>query len=231
MTHLRRSDDDDEKRSRGARFAYLREPEAIYRVSFAIIDQETDWAGLPLALRPVARRMIHACGMPDVVRDLAWSEDVVAAATAALIGGAAVLADCRMVAAGITRAKLPAANPIHIALDRLPADHDPVGTTRSAAAIDAAADLVEGAVVVVGNAPTALFRLLERCEAAHGRPAVILGFPVGFVGAAESKRALATSAPAPFLTLHGRRGGSAIAAAAVNALADLAGARHAASPA
>lgn len=230
MTHLRRSDEED-LRPGGPSFAYLRDPEAIYRRSFAIIDQETDWAALPPSLHPVARRMIHACGMPDVVADLAWSADLVDATTAALARGAPVVADCRMVGAGIIMAGLPTGTAVHVALDRPPAGSTTDGDTRSAAAIDAAAEVLDGAVVVIGNAPTALFRLLERCQAGTSHPAAILGFPVGFVGAAESKRALAALAPAPYLTLHGRRGGSAIASAALNALAGLAAAERAAASA
>jgi precorrin-8X/cobalt-precorrin-8 methylmutase len=200
---------------------YLSEPEAIYARSFAIIDAETDWSGVPADLRPVARRMIHACGMTDLVADLAWSDDVVGRASAALAAGAPVICDARMVAHGVIRSVLPAQNAVVCALDR--ARGAPAGTTRSAAGMDALATALDGAVVAVGNAPTALFRLLELAEAGRVAPAAIVAVPVGFVGAAESKRALADAAPCPFLTLHGRRGGSAMAAAAVNALAMTAG--------
>lgn len=196
---------------------YSSEPEAIYARSFAIIDAETDWTGVPDDLRPVVRRMIHACGMTDITRDLAWSADVVTAATAALARGAPVVTDARMVAFGIIRSALPAADDVRCVLDLV--ETAPAGTTRSAAGIDAAADALDGAVVAIGNAPTALFRLLERAREGAGLPAAVIGLPVGFVGAVESKQALATEAPFPFLTLHGRRGGSAMAAAAVNALA------------
>ncbi len=199
---------------------YLEDPAAIYRRSFAIVEAETDWTTVPRALRPVAVRMIHACGMPDIARDLACSADFVDRATTALRLGAPVVADCRMLLHGILEAGLPAGNPLRCTLD-LVADGGGV-TTRSAAAIDAAGASLDGAVVAIGNAPTALFRLLERCRDGTCRPAAILGLPVGFVGAVESKAALAAAAPAPFLTLHGRRGGSAMAAAAVNALAALA---------
>jgi precorrin-8X/cobalt-precorrin-8 methylmutase len=196
---------------------YSSEPEAIYARSFAIIDAETDWTGVPDVLRPVVRRMIHACGMTDITRDLAWSDDVVAAATGALAAGAPVATDARMVAHGIIGAALPAGNDVRCVLDLVATA--PAGTTRSAAGIDAAADALDGAVVAIGNAPTALFRLLELARAGAAAPAAVIGLPVGFVGAVESKRALAADAPFPFLTLHGRRGGSAMAAAAVNALA------------
>ena len=197
---------------------YLSEPEAIYARSFAIIDAETDWSGVPADLRPVVRRMIHACGMTDIVADLAWSADVVGRASAALAAGAPVICDARMVAHGVIHAMLPAQNAVVCALDRVDGGA-PAGTTRSAAGMDALATALDGAVVAVGNAPTALFRLLELAEAGRVAPAAMVALPVGFVGAAESKRALADAAPCPFLTLHGRRGGSAMAAAAVNALA------------
>jgi precorrin-8X/cobalt-precorrin-8 methylmutase len=224
MMTLRRRDDlplEGCPPATGTPFAYLREPEAIYRRSFELIDAVTDWSGIPQALRPVAARMVHASGMPDLVADLAWSDDLVPRATAAVAAGATILCDCRMVRHGIIERLLPAANVVRCVLDDLPAEA-PAGDTRSAHAIDRAAAELDGAVVVIGNAPTALFRLLERCSEERNRPAAILGLPVGFVGAAESKAALARLAPAPFLTLHGRRGGSAMAAAALNALALLA---------
>jgi len=198
-------------------------PQAIYDRSFAIIDAETDWSGVPDALRPVVRRMIHACGMTDLTDDLAWSEDVAAAATNALARGAAVACDVNMVAHGITRRQLPAANEVLCGLEHVAAA--PPGTTRAAAGIDALAERLDGAVVAIGNAPTALFRLLDLMASGARRPACVIGTPVGFVGAVESKAALAAAAPCPFLTLHGRRGGSALAAAAVNALALMAAGR------
>ncbi len=202
---------------------YLSEPEAIYAHSFAIIDAETDWSGVPEDLRAVVRRVVHACGMTDIVADLAWSADLQARATTALAAGAPVICDARMVADGVIRRTLPAQNAVVCALDRLAAA--PPGTTRSAAAMDALGGALEGAVVAIGNAPTALFRLLELAAGGVARPAAVIAMPVGFVGAAESKRALAAAPPCPFLTLHGRRGGSAMAAAAVNALAIAAGPR------
>jgi precorrin-8X/cobalt-precorrin-8 methylmutase len=201
---------------------YLRDPAEITRRSFAIVQAEADLAALPPALAPVAVRLVHACGMPDIVADLAWHPDVAAAGRAALTAGAPVLADCRMVADGVTRARLPADNPVICTLDdpEVPALARHLGTTRSAAAVELWGDRLAGALVAIGNAPTALFRLIELLAEGAPRPAAILAFPVGFVGAAESKEALiAADLGVPYLTLRGRRGGSALAAAAVNALA------------
>lgn len=200
---------------------YLRDPAAIYRQSFATIRAEADLSALPPEIAELAVRVIHACGMVDVAADLAWSPDVVAAGRTALAAGAPVLTDARMVAAGILAGRLPAANPVHCRLDdaRVPALAAASGTTRSAAAVDLWLPDLAGAVVAIGNAPTALFRLLELLDAGAPRPACILAFPVGFVGAAEAKAALAADpCGVPFVTLRGRRGGSAMAAAAVNAL-------------
>lgn len=196
---------------------YIEDPDAIYARSFAVIDAETDWAGVAPALRPVVRRMIHACGMCDLAQDVRASAEFVARATTALRAGAPIVTDSRMAAHGLIARLLPAANPVLCALDRLGGPVE--GTTRSAAAIATLDHTLDGAVIVIGNAPTALFRLLERVEAGVFRPAAVVGVPVGFVGAAESKQALADAAPVPFLTVLGRRGGSAIAAAALNALA------------
>ncbi len=205
---------------------YLRDPAEIYRRSFELVRAQTDLSGLPEDLAAVALRLVHACGMPDIVDDLAWGGNVAAAGRRALAAGAPILADCRMLAEGVIAARLPAANPAaNRVICRL---NDPGvpdlararGTTRSAAALDLWGDDLGGAVVAIGNAPTALFRLLELLSEGAPRPAAILGFPVGFVGAAESKEALiAADLAVPYLTLRGRRGGSAIAAAAVNALA------------
>ena len=206
-----------------SRSDYLRDPDEIYRRSFAIARAETDLSRLPAALHDVALRMIHACGAPEIALDLDWRGDPATQGRAALVRGCPVLADCRMVAEGVIRARLPAANAVHcfVGAAAAAAGARRVGTTRSAAAVDLWIPYLEGAVVAIGNAPTALFRLLEILgEADAPRPAAVLAFPVGFVGAAESKRALAdTPNPFPFLTLHGRRGGSAVAAAAVNAIA------------
>ena len=201
---------------------YLRDPAEITRRSFEIVRAEADLAALPEAFAAVAVRLIHACGMPDIVSELAWQPGVVEQARAALAAGAPVLADCRMVADGVIRERLPAQNPVLCTLDdpEVPALARSLGTTRSAAAVELWHDDLSRAVVAIGNAPTALYRLLELLAEGAPRPAAILAFPVGFVGAAESKEALiAAGLDVPYLTLRGRRGGSALAAAAVNALA------------
>ena len=202
---------------------YLRDPDEIYRRSFEIVRAETDLSHLPAGLHEVAIRIVHACGVPDLVADLEWRGEPVAAGREALGRGGPVLADCRMVAEGIIRRRLPAANAVRcfVGDPEAAAGARRAGTTRSAAAVDLWRPHLDGALVAIGNAPTALFRLLEILgDAGTPRPAAILAFPVGFVGAAESKRALARLPEAPpFLTLHGRRGGSAAAAAAVNAIA------------
>lgn len=199
---------------------YIRDGAEIYRRSFATIRAEADLDGLPPDVAQVAVRMIHACGMTDLVQDLGWSPNVVARAREALRGGAPVLCDAYMVASGVTRRRLPAANEVLCTLDdpRVPDLAARLGTTRSAAALELWRDRLDGAVVAVGNAPTALFRLLELVEEGAGRPAAVLGIPVGFIGAAESKQALADS-DLEYLVVHGRRGGSAMTAAAVNAIA------------
>jgi precorrin-8X/cobalt-precorrin-8 methylmutase len=201
---------------------YLTDGAEIYRRSFATIRVEADLSGLPADVAQVAVRMVHACGMVDLVRDLAWTPGVVTAAREALRGGAPILCDATMVAAGVTRRRLPADNEVLCMLGdpRVPELAARMGTTRSAAALELWRDRVDGAVIAVGNAPTALFRLLELVDEGAGRPAAVLGVPVGFIGAAESKRAL-TEHPAglDYLVVHGRRGGSAITAAAVNAIA------------
>jgi precorrin-8X/cobalt-precorrin-8 methylmutase len=199
---------------------YERDGAEIYRRSFATIRAEADLAPLPADVARVAVRMIHACGMVDLVDDVRFSDGVVTAARTALIGGAPVLCDAEMVASGVTRRRLPAANEVVCTLrdPSVPGLAATLATTRSAAALDLWGDRLGGAVVAVGNAPTALFRLLELVAAGAPRPAAVVGVPVGFVGAAESKEALAASG-LEYLVVRGRRGGSAIAAAAVNALA------------
>jgi precorrin-8X/cobalt-precorrin-8 methylmutase len=202
--------------------AYLTDGAEIYRRSFATIRAEADLAGLEPVLERVVVRMIHACGMVDLREDVDASEGFGAAAREALEGGAPVLCDTEMVAAGVTRARLPAGNDVVCTLgdQQVPALAAELGTTRSAAAMDLWGDRLAGAVVVIGNAPTALFRLLELIEAGAPAPAAVIGVPVGFVGAQESKAELAGNASGlEYLVVHGRRGGSAIAAAAVNALA------------
>ncbi|HEX3924363.1 MAG TPA: precorrin-8X methylmutase [Streptosporangiaceae bacterium] len=199
-----------------------RDGAAIYRASFATIRAEADLSRVPPVLERVAVRMVHACGMTDLVGDLAWSEAFGERAEAALARGAPVLCDSSMVAAGITRARLPAGNDVLCTLrdPRTPGLAQRLGTTRTAAAVELWRDRLDGALVAVGNAPTALFHLLEMVAAGAPRPAAVVGVPVGFVGAAESKAALAASPlKLEYLVVHGRRGGSAIACAAVNALA------------
>jgi precorrin-8X/cobalt-precorrin-8 methylmutase len=201
---------------------YERDGAAIYRASFATIRREADLSAVPPGLERVAVRMIHACGMTDLVEDMAWSADFAGSAEAALAAGAPVLCDSSMVAAGVTRARLPAGNDVLCTLRdaRTVSLAAQLRTTRTAASVELWRDRLDGAVVAVGNAPTALFHLLEIVAAGAPRPAAVIGVPVGFVGAAESKAALASHPLAlPFLTVHGRRGGSAIASAAVNALA------------
>ncbi|MBK1647844.1 precorrin-8X methylmutase [Rhabdochromatium marinum] len=200
---------------------YNRDGAAIYRESFAIIRAETHLARFPADLESVAVRVVHACGMPDAADDLLFSADAGTAGRAALVAGAPVLCDSRMVAEGVIRARLPAENAVLCTLHdpQVPALAEQLGNTRTAAALELWQPHLAGALVVIGNAPTALFRLLELLDAGAPRPALILGFPVGFVGAAESKAALAEdSRGVPYVTIRGRRGGSAMAAAAVNAL-------------
>ncbi|AKV65754.1 Cobalt-precorrin-8x methylmutase [Microcystis panniformis FACHB-1757] len=204
------------------RMEYIKNGEEIYRKSFAIIRAETNWKNLPDDLAHVAVRLIHSCGMTDITEDLEASPDAVKIGRNALAGGAAILCDSQMVANGITKARLPKNNPIICTLNHPEVTElaRQINNTRSAAALELWRPHLAGAVVAIGNAPTALFHLLELLDQNVDKPALILGFPVGFVGAAESKIELATnSRGAPFITLHGRRGGSAIAAAAVNALA------------
>lgn len=200
---------------------YLRDPAAIYRLSFATIAAETAVDRLPGDVAALATRLVHACGMTDLVDDLAFSPDVVEAGRAALAAGAPVLADARMVASGVMADRLPAGNEVLCLLDdpAVPGLAARLGTTRSAAAVELWRPRLEGAVVAIGNAPTALFHLLEAIDAGGPRPAALLAFPVGFVGAAESKAELVRDPRGvPYATVLGRRGGSAMAAAAVNAL-------------
>ena len=203
-------------------YDYEKDGAAIYRQSFATIRAEADLAALPADVSQVAVRMIHACGMVDLVQDLAYTPAVVARARAALRAGAPVFTDVQMVASGVTRKRLPAGNDVLCTLSdpSVPELAAKLGTTRSAAALELWRDRLEGSVVAVGNAPTALFRLLEMIEEGAPRPAAVIGVPVGFVGAAESKEALAAHPSGlEHLVVRGRRGGSAIAAAALNAIA------------
>ena len=201
---------------------YIREGAEIYRRSFSIIRAEADLSRFSGTAERVVVRMIHACGMTDLPKDVDLSPDFAAAAEAALKRGAPILCDAKMVANGITRARLPANNEVICTLDdpRVPALAAELGNTRSAAAMQLWRERLEGALVVFGNAPTALFHLLEMLDSGAPRPAAVIGIPVGFIGAAESKEALARDGRVPYLVVNGRRGGSAMAAAAVNALAN-----------
>ena len=202
--------------------AYLRDPELIYQQSFTAIRKEADLSHFPQDIANIVVRMIHSCGMTDITKNIVYTISAVSAGKAALIQGSPVLCDSRMVCEGVIRAKLPAENEV-LCWNNCPESAvlaKKLGTTRSAAAVELWRPKLAGAVVAVGNAPTALFRLLEVLEEGGEPPAVIFGLPVGFVGAAESKEFLVKQCKesVQFLTLTGRRGGSAMAAAAVNAL-------------
>lgn len=208
------------------RYTYIADGPAIYVDSFATIRRESDLSGVPADAEKVAVRMIHGSGQTDLVRDLVIHPRLVPAARTALAAGAPILCDARMVAMGITAGRLPADNPVHCFLtdSRTPELANAWSTTRTAAAVSLWEPFLEGAVVAIGNAPTALFHLLEMILDGGPRPAAIIGCPVGFIGAAESKDALAAFATdhgidIPFVTVRGRRGGSAMASSAVNALA------------
>jgi len=203
-------------------FEYIRNGQEIYQHSFAIIRREADLSHIPPDLEKVVVRVVHACGMVDIAGDFAFSEKAGAIGRQALQNGAPILCDARMVAEGITRKRLPAANQVLCSLDnpRVPQLAQSLGNTRCAAALECWRPYLAGSVVVIGNAPTALFHLLEMIADGAPKPAVILGFPVGFVGAAESREALMRHHhDMAYITVRGRRGGSAMAAAAVNALA------------
>ena len=202
-------------------FDYIRDGAEIYRRSFAIIRAEADLSRFSPDAAPVAVRIIHASGMVDIVSEIEISAGAVAAARGALKSGAPIFCDARMVASGVTRARLPARNEVICTLGdpAVPEIAARMGTTRSAAALELWRDRLSGSVVAIGNAPTALFRLLEMLGEGVPPPAVVVGMPVGFVGAAESKAALAADGRVPYLIVRGRRGRSAMAAAAVNALA------------
>lgn len=204
-------------------YEYIREPREIYRRSSELVTAATDVSRVPIELHTLVYRLVHACGMADIVDDLSWHASPTLAASQAIARGAPILADCEMVSDGIIRSRLPANNQVICTLnDPLAHDiRDRDRTTRSAAAVELWLPHMAGAVVTIGNAPTALFRLLEILSAApnSAKPAAIFAFPVGFVGAAESKAALIDAElEIPYVTLGGRRGGSALAAAAVNAL-------------
>jgi precorrin-8X/cobalt-precorrin-8 methylmutase len=202
--------------------SYITDGAEIYRRSFATIRAEADLSRFPADVARVVVRMIHACGMVDLVDDVAHSPGVVASARAALLAGAPILCDANMVAAGVTRTRLPADNEVICTLrdPRVPELAARLGNTRSAAALELWRDRLDGAVVAIGNAPTALFHLLDMIAAGAPRPAAVLGVPVGFIGAAESKDALADNdLGLEYLVVRGRRGGSAMTAGAVNAIA------------
>ncbi|EHL95510.1 precorrin-8X methylmutase [Acetobacteraceae bacterium AT-5844] len=200
---------------------YIRDGAAIYRQSFATIRGEADLARFSTEEARVAVRVIHACGMVDVARHIQFAPGFTRAARAALLGGAPILCDAKMVAHGITRPRLPAANEVLCLLDdpRVPELAKNIGNTRSAAALELWGEKMGGAIVAIGNAPTALFHLLDLLDRGAPPPAAIIGLPVGFVGAAESKQALAEDNRVPWMIVEGRLGGSAMAVAAVNALA------------
>jgi precorrin-8X/cobalt-precorrin-8 methylmutase len=201
--------------------AYIRDGAEIYRRSFAIIRAEADLGRFSAGEEPVAVRIIHACGMPEIAQDIVMSPGFADGARQALKAGAPIFCDSRMVANGITRARLPANNDVLCTLDdpSVPAIAGKIGNTRSAAATELWRERLGGSLVAIGNAPTALFRLLEMIDDGAPAPAAVIGLPVGFVGAMESKEALANQQGVPFLIIRGRKGGSAMAAAAVNALA------------
>ncbi len=202
--------------------SYVKKPAAIYAESFATVRREARLERFGPGMEAMAVRLIHACGMVEVADRLAFSRGAIDVGHAALKAGAPILCDCEMVGAGIIRRYLPAGNDVIVTLNdgSVPRLAQEIGNTRSAAAIELWRDRIEGAVVAIGNAPTALFHLLELLDQGWPKPAIILGFPVGFVGAAESKAELAGDARGcEFVALRGRRGGSAMASAAVNALA------------
>ncbi|SFS21459.1 precorrin-8X methylmutase [Yoonia litorea] len=201
---------------------YEKDPSAIYAASFATVRAEARLERFPPAMQPVMTRLIHSCGMVEIADRLSFSERAAEVGHAALKAGAPVLCDCEMVGAGIIRRYLPAGNEVIVTLNEssVPERAKEIGNTRSAAAVELWKDHLAGAVVAIGNAPTALFHLLELLDQGWPKPAIILGFPVGFIGAAESKAELARDARGcEYIALRGRRGGSAMASAAVNALA------------
>ena len=200
---------------------YIKDGAEIYRRSFAIIRGEADLARFTPEEERVAVRIIHACGMVEIVGDIAFARGAVRAGIAALEAGAPILCDAKMVSNGVTKARLPRGNDVICTLDdpRVPALAAEMGTTRTAAAMELWRERLGGAVVAIGNAPTALFRLLEMLDAGAPMPACVIGMPVGFVGAAESKEALIADGRVPYLAVRGRKGGSAMTAAAINALA------------
>lgn len=205
-------------------YSYIHEPEEIYRRSFEIVRQEARLNHLSTEMQTVATRLIHSCGMVDIVDDLDFSDHAGRLGVQALADGAPVFCDVEMVKAGIIESRLPAGNDLICTLNepQVPQLAKQIGNTRSAAAVDLW-DQLDGSVVVIGNAPTALFRLLERLDGGFAQPALVIAMPVGFVGAIESKRAVAVHpAGLNYITVHGRRGGSAMASSVINALSGVA---------
>ncbi len=202
-------------------YDYERDPAEIYRRSFAIIRSEASLSGFDEQEERVVVRLIHTSGSVELAREVAFSPGFAQAAAGAIRSGAPLLCDAKMIVSGVTRSRLPLHNDVVCLLDdpRVPSLARELGTTRSAAALTLLRDRLDGAVVAIGNAPTALFRLLELLDETRARPAAVIGVPVGFVGAAESKQALAADGRVPYMVVHGRRGGSAMAVAAINALA------------
>lgn len=203
-------------------YDYIKSGQDIYDLSFRLVRESADLTHVPSELEPIIVRLIHAVGMPDIVSEIRFDDSLFKAAMSAFAKKAPIICDCDMVAYGITKRFLPDGMPVisTITDKRLPKMAEISGTTRSAAQIDLWMEQLDGAIIAIGNAPTALFRLLEVIQQTNIKPACILGFPVGFVGASESKDALiADAGDVPFITLRGTRGGSALAAAAVNALA------------
>lgn len=201
-------------------YDYIRDPAEIYRQSFATVEREANLASIPENMRPIATRLIHSCGMIDIIEDLSFSENAVDAGMKSLLAGKSIFADVEMVKSGIIEKFLPANNPLVCTLNEecVPDHSAKIKNTRSAAAIDLWDDL-QGSVVVIGNAPTALFRLLERIQEGAAKPALVIGIPVGFIGASESKQALAQNdLGIEYITVRGRRGGSAMASSVLNAL-------------
>jgi precorrin-8X/cobalt-precorrin-8 methylmutase len=202
--------------------SYLRDPAEIYRESFAAIAREVDLSSFPESLHKIVLRLVHAIAMPEIVEDIAWDGDVASAASAGLANGAPIIVDANMVLAGIMKDRLPNGSEVRCSLrdDSVPELAQSLATTRSAAAVELWRPYLDGAIISIGNAPTALFHLIDMLEDPEcPRPAVIFGFPVGFIGAAESKAYLIEkNLGIPYITLKGRKGGSALAAAAVNAV-------------
>ena len=202
-------------------YDYVRDPAEIYRRSFAIIRREAELSRFDEREERVVVRLIHTSGSVELARDVAFSPNFTRAAADAIRSGAPILCDAKMIASGVTRSRLAANNDVVCLLDdpRVPLFARELGTTRSAAALTLLRDRLDGAILAIGNAPTALFRLLELLDETGARPAAVIGVPVGFVGAVESKQALAADTRVEYMVVHGRRGGSALAVAAINALA------------